>query len=235
MKNKKHICQSCGMPMSTGDFGINPDGTPNSEYCKYCLRDGRLSDCTLDEMIATCADIDVRDGRAASREAAAGMYRALLPMLKRWGGTGSMEYEIVDLDEIIIAGVSCRTSNTAPDMQEKIGGLWKKLYADNIPEKLSDGSNPFVYGVYSGYSPDFTGEFTVTAGCRVGKTPESGEYVTVPSGKYAKFKVRGDMVKAVAAFWCRLWAIDIDRAYTADFEEYTGEQDINIYISLAGG
>lgn len=235
MTNEKHICQSCAMPMTEADFGRNADGTPNSEYCKYCMKDGELGDCTLEQMIDICSDIDVRDGRAADKEAAASMYRALLPMLKRWGGTGAMEYETVMLDEMIIEGVSCTTSNTAPDMQAKIGGLWQKLYGENIPDKLTNKTNPFVYGVYSNYSSDFTGEYTFTAGCPVtcAQDMEGISSVVIPSGKYAKFIVHGDMVKDVAAFWCRLWVMNLNRAYTADFEEYVGEHDFNIYISLA--
>ena len=48
------FCQSCGMPLADpGLFGTNADGTPNTEYCLYCYKDGDFTaDLTMDEMIA---------------------------------------------------------------------------------------------------------------------------------------------------------------------------------------
>lgn len=39
-----------------------------------------------------------------------------------------MEYEVVELPQMTVRGLGCRTSNTAPDMSEKIGGLWKSFF-----------------------------------------------------------------------------------------------------------
>ena len=39
-----------------------------------------------------------------------------------------MDYEIVTLEEKIIAGVSDRTGNDCPDMRSKIGAIWQKFY-----------------------------------------------------------------------------------------------------------
>ena len=39
-----------------------------------------------------------------------------------------MEYEIVTLEEKIVAGVSARTNNMNPDMGAVIGGLWKRFF-----------------------------------------------------------------------------------------------------------
>lgn len=38
-----------------------------------------------------------------------------------------MNYEIVELKEKIVVGYKARTSNTSPEMQSIIGGLWQKL------------------------------------------------------------------------------------------------------------
>lgn len=40
-----------------------------------------------------------------------------------------MNYEIVNLEEKIVAGFSARTNNASPDMGKIIGGLWQKLYS----------------------------------------------------------------------------------------------------------
>ena len=38
-------CQSCGMPLvKAEDFATNKDGTPMSEYCIYCFKDGDFTE-----------------------------------------------------------------------------------------------------------------------------------------------------------------------------------------------
>lgn len=58
----------------------------------------------------------------------------------------------------------------------------------------------------------------------------------IPSGKYAKFSIEGHMQKAVAEAWNKIWQMDLDRSYKADFEEYLNADydnaKIDIYISL---
>ena len=48
-------CQSCGMPLvKAEDFATNKDGTPMSEYCIYCFKDGDFTgDITMEDMINT--------------------------------------------------------------------------------------------------------------------------------------------------------------------------------------
>lgn len=82
------ICQSCGMPMNTDeDFGRNPDGSKNEEYCCYCLKDGVMRECSLNEMIEICAEIEVREGIFPDIEAARKNLSEYLPTLKRWKGS----------------------------------------------------------------------------------------------------------------------------------------------------
>ena len=46
-------CQSCGMPLvKAEDFATNKDGTPMSEYCIYCFKDGAFTgDISMEDMI----------------------------------------------------------------------------------------------------------------------------------------------------------------------------------------
>jgi hypothetical protein len=49
----RNFCQSCGMPLDNPELsGTEKDGSPNSEYCKYCYQNGEFThpDLTLDEM-----------------------------------------------------------------------------------------------------------------------------------------------------------------------------------------
>lgn len=79
------ICQSCGMPMQEdAHFGKNADGSRNEEYCCYCVQDGVMGECTLEEMIDICAPFEVEGGRCKTLEEAKEALRQYLPTLKRW-------------------------------------------------------------------------------------------------------------------------------------------------------
>lgn len=145
-----------------------------------------------------------------------------------------MNYEIVNLEQKTVVGVSAITSNDDPKMGEIIGGLWKNLYQDGINSAIKNKVNEYAIGLYSDYADE---KYCVTAGNEVSK-PENDELAVkiIPAGKYAKFSVHGHMEKAVAEAWGEIWKIDLNRSYAADFEEYLNcdeeNADIDIYIAL---
>lgn len=145
-----------------------------------------------------------------------------------------MKYEVVELKEKIIVGVSTQTSNEDPQMGEKIGKLWTELYQGGVNAAIKNKQNEYAIGLYSDYTES---EYTVTAGNEVSKA-ENSEYVTkvIPAGKYAKFSVHGNMETAVANAWGDIWQTQLDRSFTGDFEEYLNSDsencDIDIYIAL---
>ena len=145
-----------------------------------------------------------------------------------------MDYQIVELQEKKVVGVSEKTSNNDPNMGEIIGGLWSKLYEGGVNEAIKNKINEFAIGIYTDYSDE---GYLAMAGNEVSRTenPELTQII-IPAGKYAKFSVKGHMEKAVAAAWKEIWTMDLDRSYTVDFEEYlTCDIDncvIDIYIAL---
>lgn len=145
-----------------------------------------------------------------------------------------MKYEIVNLEQKTIIGVSTTTSNQDAEMGKKIGDLWVKLYQGGINSKILNKVNEFAIGLYSDYKD---GQFTVTAGNEVSKVENKDLTVKIiPKGKYAKFSVKGHMEKAVASAWAEIWQTPLDRSFTADFEEYLNSDydncNIDIYIGL---
>ncbi len=84
------FCQSCGMPLnSAADFGTNADGSTAWDYCKYCHTDGRfLQDCTMEEMIAHCAqwvdEVNKSMPQPLTTEQYIEMMRGSFPRLRRW-------------------------------------------------------------------------------------------------------------------------------------------------------
>lgn len=152
-----------------------------------------------------------------------------------------MEYEIVNLKEKILVGLSDTTSNTSEDMGAVIGGLWQSFYQNGINEKLKNRVNDFSIGLYS----DYVGEnYSVTVGNEVSSIEDQESIIKdynltkkiIPAGKYAKFSIRGNMVTAVAESWQEIWKMDLDRSFTGDFEEYKNAEvddaEIDIYIAL---
>lgn len=150
-----------------------------------------------------------------------------------------MKYEIVNLQEKKVAGISARTNNSSPDMGAVIGGLWQRFYGEGIYPSIGHKANEKALGIYTDYAEGEAGDYTVVVACELADTdavPEGIKTWTVPGGRYAKFVVKGDMVKAVADFWTELWSMDLPRAYVCDFEEYQNdsmdEAEIHIYIGL---
>jgi predicted transcriptional regulator YdeE len=146
----------------------------------------------------------------------------------------NMNYEIVNLEEKIVVGVSTITSNDDPNMGKIIGGLWEKLYQGGVNETIKNKVNEYAIGLYSDYEDN---KYLVTAGNEVSKVENEGLTIKkIPAGKYAKFSIEGHMEKAVAQAWNEIWKIDLDRNYKADFEEYLNSDfdnaKIDIYISL---
>lgn len=150
-----------------------------------------------------------------------------------------MKYEIVKLEKKRVAGLSVRTRNTAPDMGEKIGGLWMRFYNEAFPA-VPHKANDKAIGLYTNYEGDFQDAYDFFTCCEVNSLKDLPEGLTtteIPAGSYAKFIVKGDVQKDVGAFWYELWQMDLPRAYTGDFEEYQPGGDmenaeIHIYIAL---
>jgi len=78
------ICQSCAMPMQDESlYGTNADGSVNSDYCKYCYKDGEfLQHATMDEYIEMMVPFAAQAGMTGDqmREYCKSVY----PTLKRW-------------------------------------------------------------------------------------------------------------------------------------------------------
>ncbi len=151
-----------------------------------------------------------------------------------------MHYEIIELEEKKLVGLKARTCNQDKDMPEVIGGLWQRLMNPEIFMAIPNRVNEKCIGLYSDYESDLNGKYDITVGCevsKVGDLPQTMVSKTIPAGKYAKFVVLGHVQQAVAEFWTKLWAMDLDRKYSADFEEYqSGDEmdqaEIHIYIAL---
>ena len=80
---KEMICQSCSMPMTNDVYGTNKDGSLNSDYCKYCYKDGEFIDkVTMEEYIDMCSQYGEQAGM--TNEEMRKHCEKVFPTLKRW-------------------------------------------------------------------------------------------------------------------------------------------------------
>lgn len=151
-----------------------------------------------------------------------------------------MDYEIVELKEKTVAGLTIITSNKNEHMKEAIGSLWQHFFGPAIYSAILHKKNIYTIGLYSDYENDANGAYKATVCCEVTNTenlPIGVISKVIPSGKYAKFIVKGNMQTVVGEFWAKLWAMDLNRKYTCDFEEYqngdnTENCEIHMFISV---
>ena len=156
-----------------------------------------------------------------------------------------MKYEIIKIKEKTLVGLKARIKEekTAHDT---IWNLWKDLYSEKGVKNVKNRKNGNLMGVYYNYSNENGFEYDCLTGCevknKIDEIPEDMTRLEIPQGKYAKFVIFGNPVKAVGEFWYKFWEefgkekSDI-RNYTYDFEEYIAGNDyenmeIHIYISI---
>lgn len=152
-----------------------------------------------------------------------------------------MKYEIVELEEKVVAGIKIKTNNQNGKAMQDIGMTWQKLFANGIYEKIPNKVNSKTIGLYTEYEGDYTKPYTFIAGAEVSRKVQLGEElesIIIPKGKYAKFIITGDVQNSVGQAWQEIWNMDLKRKYTCDFEEYQNnsedmqKQEIHIYIAL---
>lgn len=138
-----------------------------------------------------------------------------------------MEYEIVELEEKIVEGISIRTTNQDGKSIQDIGALWQKFYAEGEYNKIENKVNNKAIGLYTDYEGDYTKPYNFIACSEVNKKSENMEN-----------RIIGDVQKSVGEAWGKIWNMNLERKYTCDFEEYQNntedmqKQKIHIYIAI---
>lgn len=138
----------------------------------------------------------------------------------------------IELDEIKLVGISCRTNNRSemnPDTA-KIGTTVQKYFSDQIPSKILKSIHPGItYCVYTDYESDLTGDFTFFIGEVVDtfdNISDTLDITIIPPQSYVKFTTEpGAMPEVCINMWQKIWALKPDelggnRNYIADFEVY---------------
>ncbi|MGH9819927.1 MAG: GyrI-like domain-containing protein, partial [Pyrinomonadaceae bacterium] len=160
--------------------------------------------------------------------------------LKKTNMDQRSDFEIVELEETCVAGLPIRTNNRME--QELADRGWIAKAWDEI-KKRSDPNMPAV--IYTGYSNDRNGDFSVVIGFRRSSATDFNPcevIAKVGAGKFAKFTHVGAMPYAVIEAWQAVWWAEdngsLHRAYTADLELYSGmtdssgEMTVELFIAI---
>ncbi|WDE12744.1 GyrI-like domain-containing protein [Thalassomonas haliotis] len=144
------------------------------------------------------------------------------------------------IEGFALAGFATRTKNTdeMDPAKAKIGNLWQQFYGGAGAALLPESK---VYGVYSNYESDASGEFDVTAAADTlaGQGLPGTEAVRIKAGNYLVFSGEGEMPDVVIALWGQIWQYFNEsdcphqRAYQSDFEYYKSESQVEIYIGIS--
>jgi len=148
-----------------------------------------------------------------------------------------MKAEVIEQEEFYIVGIAVRTSNQNGQSKNDIDDLWFKFMDDNLIKHIPNKESNDVYCVYTNYETDHTGEYTAVLGCKVNSITNINSNFTVVSisaGKYQVYSLKNKLSEAIGAAWQQIWASDISRKYTADFDLYSsGANESGMKISLA--
>ena len=136
----------------------------------------------------------------------------------------------VQLPPFHLIGIAVRTTNENGRAAREIAGLWQRFMGEGLLAKIPNKIDDTVYSLYTNYEGDHTQPYTAMLGCRVSHLDDIPEGMTGQSfagGPYVKLSARGDLSKGlIVDQWTKIWEMDLDRAFTADFEAF-GEKAAN--------
>lgn len=136
----------------------------------------------------------------------------------------------VTIEPFQLIGIAIKTTNTNGQAAEEIAQLWQRFLGENILEKIPNKVDNTVYSLYTDYEGDHTAPYTAIIGCKVlqlDSIPEGMTGKAFEGGNYVKTTAKGDLMQGlIVKEWANIWEMNLDRAYTADFEVF-GEKAQN--------
>jgi predicted transcriptional regulator YdeE len=145
--------------------------------------------------------------------------------------------KVTKIKKLMLAGISTVTNNEN-EMNEdtaKIALLWEEYFEKNVyASTFNKSSSDYMYGVYSEYKSDVTGEYKVTVGVEVTKPKNA---IVIEDARYLVFTKKGELPDVVVETWEEIWDYfennsEYERTFEIDFEKYISEDEIEIYISI---
>ncbi|MEA3553229.1 MAG: effector binding domain-containing protein [Campylobacterota bacterium] len=145
--------------------------------------------------------------------------------------------KIKQIKKMMISGISVTTNNKneLTEDKAKIAQLWDEYTQNHIYTKTHNKvKDTAMYGVYSNYVSDLNGDFDLTVGVEVSKAKNP---IVIENERYLVFSKKGELPEIIFETWEEIWEYfenndEYKRKYSVDFEKYTKEDEIEIYISI---
>ncbi|TLX26498.1 AraC family transcriptional regulator [Chryseobacterium indologenes] len=148
----------------------------------------------------------------------------------------------VKMEPFKVIGISVRTTNENNQAAKDISVLWENLMNEDTLNRIPNKTDNTIYSIYTDYEKDHTKPYTTILGCKVENLdhiPEGMVGKSFDGGDYIKFTTKGDLAKdLVINEWLKIWEMDMDRAFTADFEVYgekaqnPSDAEVDIFIAV---
>lgn len=152
-------------------------------------------------------------------------------------------YEKVAHESVTIIGIDVITHNKDDKAVDDINSLWQRFITEGIIERIPGSLSPeYVYAVYTDYEGDHEQPYRLIIGCAVAadeSAPEGMVKHTIPAATYALFRSRGEQPRSLIRTWETIWASDLKRSFTSDFEVYgprfyePGLHEVLIHLSIS--
>lgn len=125
----------------------------------------------------------------------------------------------------MMIGLAIRTTNENGQSATDIPALWQQFFSEQLGGLIPAKTDDCIYCVYTDYEGDHTQPYTTLLGCKVdalNNIPDGLTGRSFEGGDYTLVEANGKMEEGfVFKAWQDIWASDIPRAFTADFEVYT--------------
>lgn len=146
------------------------------------------------------------------------------------------------IEPFSLIGLAIRTTNDGQKANMEIAELWQRFMGENILQQIPNKIDSTIYSLYTEYEGNHTMPYTTILGCKVDNLDEIPVGMVGRSfkgGTYVKTTAKGDLMKGlIVNHWATIWGMDLDRAYTADFESFGGkaqnpaDAEVDFYVAL---
>lgn len=152
-----------------------------------------------------------------------------------------MHYNVIQKGPMQVMGIELQTTNENWQSAQDIPPFWGRFYREGIQAMIPNQKTGEVLGLYCDYEKDHTKPYTLVAGCEVtvvGDIPNGLVVKQIPAAKYAVFEVIGKFPDKMMEVWEWIWAGNLRRTYTGDFELYPlgfdpeSNSDLLLYIAI---
>ena len=150
--------------------------------------------------------------------------------------------QTVKIEPFNIIGISIRTTNENGQASKEIAELWGKFMSESILEKIPNKVDKEIYSLYTDYESDHTKPYTAILGCKVenlDNIPSGMIGKSFSGGTYTKTTAKGDLMQGlVVNQWSKIFEMELDRAYDADFEIFgekaqnPSDAEVDFYVGI---